>query len=197
MTLFAGADHTNAFDAGPDTNGNSDPSMQGWYRSAGTSGTFGVPFVLANISSGTTSMTAFGYAGTMVPSHAMLVHPGNNATFDKTVVRWTAPASGTYDISATWTDLPAAGNGEDVHIIISGTSVFDAVNDDPTPTSQSFTAMFLAAGATVDFVTGMNGSFGSDSTLLAASISLVPEPTTMVLMVMSIFGIGWRRFAIR
>ncbi len=104
-------------------------------------------------------------------------------------VRWTAPFSGSFSIAATFSGLSSAGDSSDVHILLNGTSIFDAnVNGSPNPQSYSGTQA-LAAGAILDFIsgTGSDGNPNEGNTGLAATIVAVPEPTTVSLVGMA-FG---------
>jgi hypothetical protein len=74
-----------------------------------------------------------------------------------------------------------------VHILLNGVSIFDAnVNGSPSPQSYSGIRT-IAAGATLDFISGdgNDGSPNEGNTALDASIVTVPEPGTLGLV-----GIG-------
>jgi hypothetical protein len=142
----------------------------------------------------------------------MLVHPGFAS--DCAVVRWTAPASGQYDVSASWESLNGIGDpydynhGVDVHLLVNGTSVYDGVSsyyNSTGPATLGSTILTLAAGDTLDFVTSPLGAEGfpvadvpyaADITRVNATIAAVPEPGTFVLLgsaLMSVAICVWRR----
>ncbi len=102
------------------------------------------------------------------------------------IVRWTAPASGTFTIAATFSGLSARGDSADVHILYDGTSLFNStVIGSPAPASFSGLQSVLA-GDTIDFVVGSSdGNPNEDTTGLSATI--VPEPGTLGLVGMG-FG---------
>jgi hypothetical protein len=94
------------------------------------------------------------------------------------VLRWTAPSSGLFTITATFSGLSSVGDSADVHILLNGASIFDAtVISSPSPTTYSG-LQNLRKGDTIDFAVGFgpNGNDHEDTTGLAASI--VPCPRT-------------------
>lgn len=119
----------------------------------------------------------------------IVLHPsGVNQQETHAVVRWTAPAPGTYRITASWRDISAGGQngseGADVHLVVNGESVFDGiVSLESGPESVETTHVAtLSRGDFVDFVVGPNangdatgGSADNDGTAFNASISLVPR----------------------
>ena len=152
----------------------------------------------------TTKFTNFG-PGTnngIAPSELWL-HPASNNDF--AVVRWTAPASGTYTItSAYWRDDdPHGGNGTDVHIVLNGIAIFDASFGNGGATALGASLTFtLAANDKIDFLLGSAGDWTYDSTACNATISAlaIPEPGTAVLLAVGVglFAIAaWRRRAFR
>jgi hypothetical protein len=113
---------------------------------------------------------------------------GNHA-----IVRWTAPSSGLFNITATFAGVSTAPGGDsvDVHILDNGTSIFDStVFGTPSPTSYSG-IQNLTQGATIDFAVGYgsDGSDHEDVTALSASIVAVPEPSTVLLTMGGLFGL--------
>jgi hypothetical protein len=84
-------------------------------------------------------------------------HPGPNNEYS--VIRFTAPVAGTYNLSSTFTPFDAQTT-TDVHILRGGTSLFSGNTIGATGTSQAFSStLTLAAGQTVDFAVG----FGPDN----------------------------------
>lgn len=165
LTLFSNAagEHTNAAFG--------DENLEGWNSPGGA---FTIPFVLVDI--------------TNADPPAILMHPQDEAaarTYD--VVRWTAPAAGTYDVLATWVDSDAGGgNGAEAFVALNGTSVAGFNGAFPNGGSATYdnATLTLSAGDTLDFVIGpgADGGFGNDSTQFNANISLIPEPAGLGLL---------------
>jgi hypothetical protein len=103
------------------------------------------------------------------PPRQVALHPGPIGEYS--VVRWIAPAADRYSIAATFAGLFHATT--DVHLFHNGRPQFDALlNVGGNPNTASHTGeLTLAQGDTLDFVVGWgNGSYGSDSTALTATI---------------------------
>jgi hypothetical protein len=110
--------------------------------------------------------------------------PGQNLQYS--ILRWTAPSSGTFSINATFSGLSFLGDTSDVHILHDGISIFDSnVTGSPSPVSFSG-PVSITAGDTLDFAVGVgsNGNYNEDLTALSATI--VPEPGTLNLVGMSL-----------
>ncbi len=121
----------------------------------------------------------------------LLLHPSSSNAFP--VVRWTAPAAGSYRILAKWIDLdPFGGNGASAHVTINGTEVFGRkVPADPNGPARFVGQEWenggnaampaetfrLNAGDVVDFLVGSRGDFAFDSTTFNALIRKVPTVT--------------------
>ena len=100
------------------------------------------------------------------------------------VLRWTAPSTGQFNIAATFSAVSTIGGTTDVHVQTNGVSIFDsAVNGFPSPTSYTGTVS-LVSGDHIDFAVGFgsNGNDHEDTTALAATIVAVPEPGTLALV---------------
>ena len=164
------------------TNHYSGLTLDGWL---GTSDSSGTPYVLHN--SGT--VNAFPGDATYPPGQ-LAEHPG--ALGQYSIVRWTAPSSGTFSISATFSGL-GASDSADVHILKDGVSFFNAnVNGSPSP--QSFSGLqSVLVGDTIDFVTG-SGTGGNSGDTTGLSATIVPEPTTLGLVAMSLVSLLSFRF---
>ncbi len=172
LTLFSSSDHFGASD-----------SFQGFNSNT------------AIVAVNTTSSPVYWSGNAVaVPAGEIYQHPG--AANEFSIVRWTAPAAGTYYIDARWAKLDSAWTGSTSSIVINGTTVFDQllVNFDTAVESR---AVALAPGDTVDFAVGANGSYFSDSTSFNATISNVPEPSSALLVAFG--GVAmlqrWRRVA--
>lgn len=146
-------------------------------------------------SSGTTAHAA---AGTLT------LHPGPMTEYS--VVRFTAPTAGSYAIAASfWGQDDGTNSGgqrpgttTDVHVRLASGDLFTgAVNGfGPSTTTSGGGTVSLAAGETVDFVVGVgaNGNYYNDSTGLAATVTAVPEPETVAMM---LAGLGALAFVAR
>ena len=128
---------------------------------AGTDSTFGLPLAPGEID----------------------IHPFTGGTdMPYAVLRFVVPSAGTYNVAATFRDLASGGgnggHGVDVHVVINGHDVDHAVIDVdgafPSHTAN-LRLVTLAAGDTVDFVVGPNGSafdaYYCDSTGIFAAIT--------------------------
>lgn len=136
----------------------------------------------------------FGY-GPWTPLGALDIstHP---AATEVTVVRWTAPVSGSFSISAYWYDVDhytfSGADGASGNVIVNGSSVFGTSfgNGGSTSTSQT---LLLSAGDFVDFVVGRNGNIAHDTTGFNATIIGAPEPSRALLLLLGLAGATMRR----
>lgn len=115
-----------------------------------------------------------------VPPGALVVHPGPND--EKQIVRWTAPAAGSYAVAATFTRIHSGGT--DVHVLHNGSSIFDgAVNSTTNVASFLATLVSVNAGDAIDFAVGVgsDGDFVGDSTTLTAVITPLSAVTTVII----------------
>lgn len=162
LTLFATGQHNNSI-AG-------NPNFQGWENS----------FLI------TAANTSGGISGGLNPGD-LLVHPMDAASsFTFNVIRWTAPAPGIYDISASWhaasTEVGVGLDGTDSHIVKNGTAIFNGIVA-PGQTVTDTRSLSLVFGDFIDFVVGpgASGTNTNDSTIFFATITLVPEPSSAIL----------------
>lgn len=103
------------------------------------------------------------------PPRQVALRPGPRGQYS--VVRWTAPAPDRYSIAATFTGLFKATT--DVHLLHNGRPQFSAqLNMGGNPNTAAETCELpLEKGDRLDFVVGWgDGSYGSDSTALTATI---------------------------
>ena len=112
-------------------------------------------------------------------------HPGANGV--NCVIRFTTPTHSPFLLDATFSGLDFAGKTTtDVHILLNGVSIFDGiVNGFGAGSGPSFnTTLALNAADTVDFTVGFgqDGTHGYDTTGLAATLTPVPEPSTLILI---------------
>lgn len=152
----------------------------------------GYPDVIANNSGSTVT------CGTVtVPTDMLWLHPTNTGGTDA-VVRWTAPARGTYEITGSYSALDSTSTTDS--ILVNGTSVFSTFICNPgngktcntvntlTPFSVVET---LTAGSTVDFTVNCctlpGQTFLFDSTGLTGAI----DSNLSGLSLAAMFGQGW------
>ncbi|HXI83710.1 MAG TPA: PEP-CTERM sorting domain-containing protein [Verrucomicrobiae bacterium] len=148
--------------------------LSGWLNSTGNGG---IPYALHN-----------GTAGLVTNNTSTVYQPGQlaeqpGASNAYSVIRWTAPFSGTFNIAATFSGLSSAGDSADVHILHDGLSIFNSTVS-PGPTSYSGLQSIIA-GDTIDFAVG-NGGNGPNEDTTALSASIVPEPGTLGLVGMGL-----------
>ncbi|MFH1264636.1 MAG: glycoside hydrolase family 2 TIM barrel-domain containing protein, partial [Planctomycetota bacterium] len=111
------------------------------------------------------------------PAGALALHPGPEGEYS--AVRWTAPAEGEVQISATFTGIAERAT-TDVHVLHNGRALFDDyVNLNDRGNIAVFAkAISLQAGDTIDCVVGFgNGSYGADTTALAVTIKAADGTT--------------------
>jgi Ca2+-binding RTX toxin-like protein len=101
-------------------------------------------------------------------------HPGNNGEYS--LVRWTAPASGSISIAAAFSGLDFVGpTTTDVHVLHNGVSLLDGVvNGYGSGSGPSFSGnVTVAAGDTIDFAVGYgpDSNYYYDTTGIAAIIT--------------------------
>ena len=108
------------------------------------------------------------------PPRQVALHPGPRGQYS--VVRWTSPMADRHSIAATFIGLFKATT--DVHLLHNGRPQFTAqLNMGGNPNTATHTSdLALGKGDTIDFVVGWgNGSYGSDSTALTATIQSVKD----------------------
>jgi hypothetical protein len=176
LTLFANTEHTNAF--------NGTEALEGW---SSPSLALGVPIVLANVSGAPVTV-----GSSLVNPDELVLHPQGAGPRTFAIVRWTAPTTAKFDITANWRDLHFGnGDGFDAHLVLNGISLFDANLADGQSTADT-RSLLLAPGDRLDFVVGP-GAFGSntnDSTGLR--VTIVPEPGAIGLVAIGGALLAWR-----
>jgi hypothetical protein len=105
------------------------------------------------------------------PSDVLNLHPGPNN--ERSIVRWSSPSSGTYAVSGRFEGIDTGGTTTDVLITKNGTTLFTGVLNgygNQLPFSLPVT---VTAGDILEFSVGYgaNGSYNSDSTGLAVTIT--------------------------
>lgn len=136
------------------------PGMSAWLDS----GTYpsDPPYVDHNDTTGTICFETF-----CVPPRYLHLHPGANGQY--TVVRWTAPSAGTYEIRGSFVGLDGAGpTTTDVHVLVNSEFPLFSGNiasyGSPLPFLRK--VPIRSAGVTIDFAVGYGSdkSNGFDST---------------------------------
>lgn len=132
--------------------------------------------------------------GSNIVAYGMTWTPGQltlgPAFSDGAVVRWTAPAAGSYSIDADFL-LHQSEIPQPVYVYHNNTQLFSGLTD--FATSYSLSSITVAAGDTIDF-----RASGDPKALVAldATIGSVPEPGTLVLLGVGLFGLSayaWRK----
>ncbi len=122
-------------------------------------------------------------------------HPASNGAYS--VVRFTAPTTDAYQLSAVFEGREFQGQGPgtnaDVHVLRNGVALFSGVVIGfGAPSDQPFaTSLNLIAGDQIDFSVGFgpNGTFLGDTLSLQATFTTVPEPGTESLLAVGL--VGW------
>ena len=134
------------------------------------------------------------------PGGRIIMHPGNTAALESflSVVRWTAPADGLYDLDTVFTGDDSRGPNVNVFVVRNGLLEFTA-NIPANGVSRDYSDTFsLSAGDFIDFAVGNNNNVGNRNfTRLEASLSAVPIPAALPLFVSAVAGLGfvswWRK----
>lgn len=163
--------------------------MQTWDNSGGSLDAWTYdPAVTYN--STETPIDAFGF--TWAPKSVALDCFGGSEAGGYTTVRWTAPAAGTYGITAAFKDIRNTGDGSSqAYVCVNGAFVFTGLANAAGVSWSPSQGIEVAVGDTVDFVT-----VGATVTMLDATISQVPEPSSILLLVAGILGLSvyaWRK----
>jgi hypothetical protein len=104
------------------------------------------------------------------PPGQLAFHPGPKNEYS--VVRWTAPATSTVQVSATFAGIAQRAT-TDVHVLYNGRPLFDALLNLKGAGNEARFAkgLAIAAGDTIDCVVGPgNEDYGADTTALAITI---------------------------
>jgi RHS repeat-associated protein len=153
------------------------PGQQGgmptWFLTAPTSGTT-VPLLSFN-NTGVQTIT-----GAIVPPNTLLLHPG--AAGENSVVRWTAPAAGTYLVQGRF--FAVTSTTTDVAVLLNSSTTLLSGNVNGTGSGTSgvpFTLVrALNAGDNLDFTVGFgtNNNNSNDSTGFTLTITQAGDPAT-------------------
>lgn len=145
--------------------------------------------VIHNRTSGTVT-----YGSVTQPTGYLNVDPQGQYT----VVRWTAPTSGTFNLSTVFQAIDSNNPGTDVYVVLNGsaTPLFQGLVCASGCTTQTFNfSHAFTSGQTVDFIThSHNGGSsylgtGLQATIDAASVTTTPEPSSMALLGTGLVGL--------
>lgn len=105
------------------------------------------------------------------PADLLNLHPGPNG--ERSVVRWTATASGTYEVAGRFQGIDTAGTTTDVLVTKNGATEFSGAVGSYGAQAPFALSVTLAAGDVLEFSVGYgaNGTYNDDSTGLAVSIT--------------------------
>jgi hypothetical protein len=107
-----------------------------------------------------------------MPADKLDLHPGPSGEY--TVVRYTAPAAGTYSVVGQFVGLDSATTN--VFVVLNNTFIFTGTINGAGSTAPFNFTMPLIAGDVLDFAVGwgVNHNYTSDSTGLQGTITTVP-----------------------
>ncbi len=117
----------------------------------------------------------------------LALHPGPNGQFS--IVRWTAPESGDFNLSGDYIGMDTSGTTTDVHVLFNGVTIFDDFINGFGDTATISLDTSLQVGDLLDFAVGFgsNSNFFSDYTGLDVQVSQnVPEPRSTMIFVLAV-----------
>jgi hypothetical protein len=118
------------------------------------------------------------YGSTNYLPNQLAMHPGPSGQYS--LLRWTAPESGSFDIRAAFKALDPQPATTDVHVLLNGISKFDGMVNSVLTGPVYTGTLAVQAGDKVDIAVGYgNGYYGYDSTAVSVRINRV-VPTVVV-----------------
>jgi len=150
----------------------------------------GANFTPSVAHNGTSSDLTFGTL--TLPPEGLAFHPGSQG--ELSVIRWTAPLAGAYEISSAFRGDDFVGpTSTDVFVMHNDSLLFTSGVYAYGPGPSFTTAFFAQTGDRIDFLVGVgsDGSYYNDMTGVDAVITPVPEPTTLTLTSLGLLGLGW------
>jgi len=131
-----------------------------------SSGRADPPHVIHNSTSSDVTVATY-----IIPAGKVASHPGSNG--ENSVIRWTAPKSGTVQIDAVFTGINTSKSTVDVAILHDSQELWsDSINSYDVPFSAS-ESLSVNDNETIDFTVGYgsNGNYHFDSTGVDVTIS--------------------------
>ncbi len=121
----------------------------------------------------------------VIGSKEIFFHPGqSNLLFP--LIRFTAPTTGLYSLDAHWRhlNLVNGGDGGFGHVVLNGTTIDTKswASNDGSQKNVNFASLSLLAGDRLDFVIDGGNDTNSNSTAFNATITAVPEPSSIALL---------------
>ncbi|QYE33619.1 PEPxxWA-CTERM sorting domain-containing protein (plasmid) [Polymorphobacter sp. PAMC 29334] len=151
-----------------------------------------VPLVGKNLTGSTLD-----FSTVVLPTNVLLVHPGQSTD---SIVRFTAPTTGKYNVSGFFELLDTHPTGVNAIIAFDNTVVFDQMLSGPGALSPSTpgglvpfgaNGILLHAGDFLDYGVNNAGNFYNDSTGLSLTFAAVPEPASWALMIVGFGLVGF------
>ena len=133
---------------------------------------------------GTAGSSGWKCCGTVdVGANTLTLHPGNG-TENYAVIQYTAPVSGAFQFSGSFFGQNTVAGSTDVHVLQGGAAIWSANLIGPLAAAQSFMGTVnLNAGQSLSFAVGRGtNDYSWNSTGLTATVTAVPEPGTVALM---------------
>jgi len=135
------------------------------------------------------SETDLTFVATTFRAHQLNLHPGPFGEYS--VVRFTAPAFGQYDLTSSFNMRSGGGSAfTSVHVRFNGNNLFDSAVLGFNAQQDYNNTLLMMAGEYLDFIVGPNGNYGGDTTELRALLVPVPEPENLALMLAGLAVIG-------
>ena len=176
--------------------GNVSGADQGW-QAAGV----GYPYVVKNTSTTTSFVNVNGNTTITVVPGQIHLHPGPDGEYS--ILRFTAPATGAFSFSSSFSGVDSDPTTTDVHVLLNGVAVANGdinINGGGNTATLASPFVSLTKGDTLDFAVGYgNGAYFNDSTGLYAAVTNlgapVPEASTTVslslLLLLGLGGLAW------
>jgi hypothetical protein len=152
------------------------PGAEFWFTPPAS---FAVPLLGANRTGGTLTSGAVVW-----PDDTLYAHPGNGGLV---LLSWLSPSTLVTDIAFAVTDAdPGGGDGIAWFLELNnaGDTLASGVIDNGGGTAPLLVSdVSVQSGDRINLVIGDRGGFSFDSTLLTMTITVVPEPSTLSLMI--------------